>query len=68
VAPPPRGDPGHRARDQPQSDAEHPLAHVEPTTDWIRLQRRFRVTLVLRDLPPAIVLQMGADARALIIC
>jgi hypothetical protein len=25
------------------------------------------VTLVLRDLPPAIVLHMGADARALVI-
>jgi multidrug efflux system membrane fusion protein len=43
------------------------LPYVEPTTDWIRLQRRFPVTLVLRDLPPAILLHMGADARALII-
>jgi multidrug efflux system membrane fusion protein len=43
------------------------LPYVEPTTDWIRLERRFPVTLVLHDLPPAVVLQMGADARALII-
>jgi multidrug efflux system membrane fusion protein len=43
------------------------LPYVEPTTDWVRLQRRFPVTLVLRDLPPAVVLQMGADARALVI-
>jgi membrane fusion protein, multidrug efflux system len=43
------------------------LPYVEPTTDWIRLERRFPVTLVLRDLPPAVVLHMGSDARALII-
>ena len=28
------------------------LPYVEPTTDWIRLERRFPVTLVLQDLPP----------------
>jgi membrane fusion protein, multidrug efflux system len=43
------------------------LPYVEPTTDWIRLQRRFPVTLVLQDLDPKVVLHMGADARALII-
>ena len=43
------------------------LPYVEPTTDWIRLQRRFPVTLVLQDLSPDIVLHMGADARTLII-
>jgi multidrug resistance efflux pump len=43
------------------------LPYVAPTTDWIRLERRFPVTLVLRDSPPALVLHMGADARALII-
>ena len=43
------------------------LPYVEPTTDWIRLERRFPVTLVLQDIPPDIVLHMGADARALII-
>jgi membrane fusion protein, multidrug efflux system len=43
------------------------LPYVAPTTDWIRLQRRFPVTLVLRGLPPAVVLHMGSDARSLII-
>lgn len=42
------------------------LPYVAPTTDWIRLERRFPVTLVLEDLDPAVVLHMGADARALI--
>jgi membrane fusion protein, multidrug efflux system len=41
------------------------LAYVAPTTDWIRLQRRFPVTLTLVD-PPA-ELFMGADARVLIL-
>jgi multidrug efflux system membrane fusion protein len=41
------------------------LAYVAPTTDWIRLQRRFPVTLTLVD-PPA-KLFMGADARVLIL-
>jgi membrane fusion protein, multidrug efflux system len=43
------------------------LPYVEPTTDWIRLQRRFPVTLVLQDPNPEVVLHMGADARTLII-
>jgi len=43
------------------------LPYVEPTTDWIRLERRFPVTLVLQDADPGIVLHMGADARTLII-
>jgi membrane fusion protein, multidrug efflux system len=43
------------------------LPYVAPTTDWIRLERRFPVTLVLQDLPPEVVLHMGADARALIV-
>jgi multidrug resistance efflux pump len=43
------------------------LPYVEPTTDWVRLERRFPVTLVLQDPSPDIVLHMGADARALII-
>jgi membrane fusion protein, multidrug efflux system len=42
------------------------LPYVAPTTDWIRLERRFPVTLVLQDLPPDIVLHMGSDARSLI--
>jgi membrane fusion protein, multidrug efflux system len=43
------------------------LPYVEPTTDWIRLERRFPVTLVLQDPDPEVVLHMGSDARALII-
>jgi multidrug efflux system membrane fusion protein len=42
------------------------LPYVAPTTDWIRLQRRFPVTLVLVDPPPDITLYMGADARTII--
>lgn len=40
------------------------LPYVAPTTDWIRLQRRFPVTLTLID-PPA-NLYMGADVRVAI--
>ncbi len=43
------------------------LPYVAPTTDWIRLERRFPVTLLLQDLDPDIVLHMGADARTLIV-
>jgi multidrug resistance efflux pump len=42
------------------------LPYVAPTTDWIRLERRFPVTIVLQDQDPDIVLHMGADARTLI--
>lgn len=42
------------------------LAYVAPTTDWIRLQRRFPVTLTLVDPPPGGRLFMGADARVVI--
>jgi multidrug efflux system membrane fusion protein len=42
------------------------LPYVAPTTDWIRLERRFPVTLVLQDQSPDIVLHMGSDARAVI--
>ena len=42
------------------------LPYVAPTTDWIRLERRFPVTLVLEEQNPDIVLHMGADARTLI--
>ena len=42
------------------------LPYVAPTTDWIRLERRFPVTLVLQDLSPDITLRMGADARTII--
>ena len=40
--------------------------HVAPTTDWIRLQRRIPVTIVLEDLPAGYKLYMGADARTVI--
>ena len=43
------------------------LPYVAPTTDWIRLEQRFPVTLVLRDPDPSVTLHMGADARTLII-
>ena len=42
------------------------LPYVAPTTDWIRLQRRFPVTLTLVGSPPDLRLFMGADARVLI--
>jgi multidrug efflux system membrane fusion protein len=42
------------------------LPYVAPTTDWIRLQRRFPVTLYLDDPPKDLILYMGADARVLI--
>ncbi len=42
------------------------LPYVAPTTDWIRLQRRFPVTLILVDRPPDNLLFMGADARVTI--
>jgi membrane fusion protein, multidrug efflux system len=42
------------------------LPYVAPTTDWIRLQRRIPVTMVLVDPPPGGRLFMGADARTVI--
>jgi membrane fusion protein, multidrug efflux system len=42
------------------------LPYVPPTTDWIRLQRRFPVTLTLTGPPPDLRLFMGADARVVI--
>ncbi len=44
--------------------AEKLLPYVAPTTDWIRLERRFPVTLTLVDPPKE--LYMGADARVVI--
>ena len=43
------------------------LPYVAPATDWIRLQRRFPVTLSLVDPPDDLKLYMGADARVLIL-
>lgn len=42
------------------------LPYVAPTTDWIRLQRRIPVTIVLEEPPPGGGLYMGADARILV--
>ena len=42
------------------------LPYVAPTTDWIRLQRRFPVTLTLVDPPADLKLYMGADARRVV--
>jgi membrane fusion protein, multidrug efflux system len=42
------------------------LPYVAPTTDWIRLERRFPVTIELVDPPPDLTLYMGANARTLI--
>lgn len=42
------------------------LPYVAPTTDWIRLQRRVPVTIVLDEAPPDGKLYMGADARTVI--
>jgi multidrug efflux system membrane fusion protein len=42
------------------------LPYVAPTTDWIRLLRRFPVTLFLVDPPADLTLYMGADARVVI--
>jgi membrane fusion protein, multidrug efflux system len=42
------------------------LPYVAPTTDWIRLERRFPVTLVLQEQSSDITLHMGADARTII--
>ena len=42
------------------------LPYVAPTTDWIRLQRRIPVTIVLEEKAPEGKLFMGADARTVI--
>jgi len=46
-------------------DALKLLPYVAPSTDWIRLQRRFPVTITLDDADK-LTLYMGADARAVI--
>jgi multidrug efflux system membrane fusion protein len=43
------------------------LPYVEPTTDWIRLERRFPVTFLLKDPDTELILHMGSDARTLVI-
>jgi membrane fusion protein, multidrug efflux system len=47
-------------------DPEGLLPYVAPTTDWIRLERRFPVTLKLVDPPAGLMLFMGADARVVV--
>jgi membrane fusion protein, multidrug efflux system len=47
-------------------DALKLLPYVAPSTDWIRLQRRFPVTITLVD-GAGLTLYMGADARAMIL-
>lgn len=42
------------------------LPYVAPTTDWIRLQRRIPVTIVLEEPPADGKLYMGADARTIV--
>jgi membrane fusion protein, multidrug efflux system len=42
------------------------LPYVAPTTDWILLQRRFPVTIMLVDPPPELTLFMGANARTIV--
>jgi multidrug efflux system membrane fusion protein len=39
------------------------LPYIAPTTDWIRLNRRLAVTILLDPPLPADALYMGADAR-----
>ncbi len=43
------------------------LPYVSPSVDWIRLQRRIPVRIILQDLPDADGLFMGTDARTLVI-
>ncbi|MGY5809734.1 HlyD family secretion protein [Rhizobium sp. LEGMi198b] len=47
-------------------DEDGILPYVAPTTDWIRLRRRFPVTFKLVDPPSDLTLYMGSDASTLI--
>jgi len=42
------------------------LPYVDPTTDWVRLPRRFPVELVLDNWPEELGFYLGADARVLV--
>jgi multidrug efflux system membrane fusion protein len=46
---------------------EQLLPYVAPTTDWIRLRRRFPVTILLNPPRPSHGLLMWADARVFFI-
>lgn len=50
-----------RSPDNPQI-----VPYVEPTTDWVRLPRRFPIEITLNEWPPELGLFNGADARVLI--
>lgn len=50
-----------RSPDNPQV-----VPYVEPTTDWVRLPRRFPIEVTLDDWPEDLGLFNGADARVLI--
>lgn len=50
-----------RSPDNPQV-----LPYVEPTTDWVRLPRRFPIEITIDDWPENLGLFNGADARVLI--
>ena len=43
------------------------LPYVAPTTNWIRLSRRFPIEIDVGELPAELPLYMGADARILIV-
>lgn len=47
-------------------EAQRIIPYVDPTTDWVRLPRRFPVEITLDDPPPGVALPLGADARVLI--
>jgi membrane fusion protein, multidrug efflux system len=42
------------------------IPYVQPTTDWIRLERRFPVRIKFKNLPKDIQFHMGSDARTFI--
>jgi membrane fusion protein, multidrug efflux system len=49
-----------------QPDDTGLLPYVTPTTDWIRLQHRFPVTLILVNPPADLTYYMGADASCVV--
>lgn len=50
-----------------QAEQGKVLPYVEPTTNWIRLSRRFPVRITFIDLPEDVTLRLGADVRTLVI-
>jgi multidrug efflux system membrane fusion protein len=43
------------------------LPEIEPTTGWIRFQRRFPVRIALPEVPDDVRLRVGANARVLVV-